>query len=475
MGTGAETAIRQRKSTAVARSADFAYPGGESGRPAFFVAVGRRIAQQATLPMKNRWLIALAAVGIHICIGSAYSWSVFSKPLQSAFGWSLKQANLTFGIAIFFLGMSAAVGGHFVERFGPRAAGTISAILWGLGLVGAGLATKLGSLWMLYLTYGVIGGVGLGIGYVTPVSTLVKWFPDRRGMATGLAIMGFGFASMIAAPVMAKLIESFGVAPTFYTMGAVYLVIMALSARYLEPPPAGWRPAGWDGAKAGSKKAVQDISNLTANEAVRTWPFYGLWLMMFINITCGIAVISVASPLAQEVTGMSALAAGAIVGVIGVFNGAGRIGWATLSDYLGRPYTFIAFFLIQIVAFWFLPTLSIVLAFQVVLCAIMTCYGGGFATLPAYIGDLFGTKQIAAIHGYVLTSWAMAGLAGSSLASFLREKTSSYSTMMRVFAGIFIVALAVSVAMQLYVRHAHAAKHRLTDREDEQLAEEDAL
>jgi len=172
---------------------------------------------------------------------------------------------------------------------------------------------------------------------------------------------------------------------------------------------------------------------------------------------------------------MSALAAGAIVGVIGVFNGAGRIGWATLSDYLGRPYTFIAFFLIQIVAFWFLPTLSIVLAFQVVLCAIMTCYGGGFATLPAYIGDLFGTKQIAAIHGYVLTSWAMAGLAGSSLASFLREKTSSYSTMMRVFAGIFILALAVSVAMQLYVRHAHAAKHRLTDREDEQLAEEDAL
>lgn len=407
--------------------------------------------------MKNRWLIALAAVGIHICIGSAYSWSVFSKPLQSAFGWSLKEANLTFGIAIFFLGMSAAVMGHFVEKRGPRVSGIVSAILWGVGLLGAGVATKLGNLWLLYLSYGVIGGMGLGTGYVTPVSTLVKWFPDRRGLATGMAIMGFGFASMIAAPIMAKLIENVGVSTTFFIMGSVYLVVMIASARYLEPPPKDWKPAGWTGQVAG-KKVQEDLSNVTANEAVRTKPFYGLWIMMFINITCGIAVISVASPLAQEVTGMSALAAGAIVGLIGVFNGLGRIGWASASDYLGRPNTYIIFFAFQILAFWLLPTLTAVVVFQVVLYAIMTCYGGGFATLPAYIGDLFGTKQISAIHGYVLTAWAIAGMVGSSLASFLRELTGSYAAMMQVFAGIFAFALLVSIAMKIYVLRAHAAK-----------------
>lgn len=425
--------------------------------------------------MKNRWLIAVAAVGIHICIGSAYSWSVFSKPLQAAFGWSLKEANLTFGIAIFFLGMSAAVGGHFVEKRGPRVSGTLSAFLWGFGLLGAGLATKLGNLWLLYLCYGVIGGMGLGTGYVTPVSTLVKWFPDRRGMATGLAIMGFGFASMIAAPIMAKLIETVGVSTTFFIMGSVYLVVMISSARYLEPPPAGWKPAGWEGVAAGGKHVKQDISNMTANESVRTMPFYGLWLMMFINITCGIAVISVASPLAQEVTGMSALAAGGIVGLIGIFNGAGRIGWASMSDYLGRPNTYITFFVFEVAAFFLLPTLTSVVLFQVVLYAIMTCYGGGFATLPAYIGDLFGTKQISAIHGYVLTAWAMAGLVGSSFASFLREQTGSYSAMMKVFSGVFVFALVVSIAMKIYVHRAHAAKKRLTDKEEESLAAEQSL
>ncbi|PAS97510.1 MAG: MFS transporter [Candidatus Dactylopiibacterium carminicum] len=421
--------------------------------------------------MKNRWLIALAAVGIHICIGSAYSWSVFSKPLQAAFGWSLKEANLTFGIAIFFLGMSAAVMGHYVERNGPRKAGMLAAIFWGLGLIGAGLATKIGNLWLLWLSYGVIGGIGLGTGYVTPVSTLVKWFPDRRGLATGMAIMGFGFASMIAAPIMAKLIEALGVSTTFFIMGSAYLVIMMSSARYLEPPPKDWKPAGWDGSMA-NKNVKADLSNVTANEAVRTKPFYGLWIMMFINITCGIAIISVASPLAQEVTGISALAAGAIVGLVGVFNGLGRIGWATASDYLGWPNTYIIFFAFQIVAFYFLPSLSAALIFQVVLYAIMTCYGGGFATLPAYIGDLFGTKQISAIHGYVLTAWAMAGVVGSGLASFLREQTGSYAAMMQVFAAIFAVALVVSIAMKIYVARAHAARQR-PDRD--QLATEKAV
>lgn len=410
--------------------------------------------------VKNRWLIAASGVGIHISIGSVYAWSVFSKPLMAQFGWSLKEVGFTFGLAIFMLGMSAAVMGHVVEKRGPRFSGTLAGIFWSLGLLGAGAAVDMGNLWLLYLSFGVVGGVGLGTGYVTPVSTLMKWFPDRRGLATGLAIMGFGFASFLGAPLMAKLIQSVGIANTFYTLGCIYAVVMLASARYLEPPPAGWKPAGFDEAQAtGKKKVAMDLMPMTANEAVKTRPFYGLWIMMFINITCGIAVISVASPMAQEVTGMSALAAGAVVGMIGLFNGGGRLGWAAFSDVLGRPNTYIAFFLIEVVAFFLLPSLKDILVFQVVLYLIMTCYGGGFSTLPAYIGDLFGTKQVSAIHGYVLTAWAMAGLVGSSFASFLREATGSYAAMTTVFAGIFVVALGVSIAMKLFVNRELARRH----------------
>lgn len=408
---------------------------------------------------KNRWLMAAAGVGIHISIGSVYAWSVFSKPLMAQFGWSLKEVGFTFGLAIFMLGMSAAVMGHVVEKRGPRFSGTISALCWSIGLLGSGFAISIGNLWMLYLCYGVLGGVGLGTGYVTPVSTLMKWFPDRRGLATGLAIMGFGFASFLGAPLMAELIQTVGIANTFYTLGVLYAVVMLASASYLEPPPAGWKPAGFEESLASGKaKVAMDLMPMNANEAVKTKPFYGLWIMMFINITCGIAVISVASPMTQEVTGMSPLAAGAVVGLIGLFNGAGRLGWATLSDYLGRPTTYITFFVIQVVAFYFLPEMRDAVIFQSVLYLIMTCYGGGFATLPAYIGDLFGTKQVSAIHGYVLTAWAMAGLVGSSFASFLREASGSYAAMTVVFAGIFMFALGISIAMKIFVSRELAKK-----------------
>lgn len=421
--------------------------------------------------MKNRWLIALSAVGIHICIGSAYAWSVFSKPLQTAFGWSLKEANLAFGLAIFFLGMSAAVMGHFVEKRGPRISGMVSATFWGGGLLVAALAAKLGNLWLLYLGYGILGGIGLGTGYITPVSTLVKWFPDRRGLATGMAIMGFGFASMIAGPLMAKLIETLGISSTFLIMGIAYFIVMMSAAQYLAPPPAGWAPEGFkEQVASGKKKAAVDLMPMSANEAVKTLPFYGLWIMMFINITCGIAVISVASPMAQEITGMSAIAAGAIVGLNGLFNGLGRIGWASASDWITRPITYIIFFAIEIVAFLVLPSLTQVLMFQVVLYLIMTCYGGGFSTLPAYIGDIFGTKQLGAIHGYVLTAWAMAGMVGSSLASFLRDATGSYAMMMQVFSGIFVVALLVSIAMRIFFVRALNAKKQQAQKQEAVIA-----
>lgn len=409
---------------------------------------------------RNRWIIALSAIGVHICIGSVYAWSVFSKPLQTSFGWSLKATNFTFGLAIFALGMSAAVMGHVVENRGPRVSGLISALFWCLGLAGSGYAVSDTLMFpdyrlpLLYLSYGVLGGIGLGTGYVTPVSTLIKWFPDHRGLATGMAIMGFGFASFLGAPIISHLISEIGLSRTFYALAGVYVVVMTASALYLAPPPDGWKPVT---VQTGSrfvkrKRLMGDLMPMNANEAIRTWPFYGLWVMMFINITCGIAVISVASPMIQEMTGVSALMAATVVGLNGLFNGLGRFGWATISDWLGRPLTFIVFFVLEIACFLILPNLGDILLFQITVYVVMTCYGGGFATLPAYIGDIFGTRQVSAIHGYVLTAWALAGISGSSLASLIRESAGSYASMLRVFSSFFFVALMVSILMGIFVR-----------------------
>ncbi|GEK57687.1 MFS transporter [Marinococcus halophilus] len=396
---------------------------------------------------KNRWLIALAAVGIHISIGSVYAWSVFTNPLINTYGWNLSAVSLTFSIAILFLGLSAAFMGHFVEKHGPRVSGMVAASFFGFGMIGSGAATMLESLWLLYITYGILGGIGLGIGYITPVSTLVKWFPDRRGLATGLAIMGFGFAAMIASPVMASLIEGVGIPWTFFILGAVYFTVMMSSALYLERPPEGYMK---EYAAAGKQKP--DMAQLTANEAVKTRRFWYLWVMLFINVTCGIAILSVASPMAQEIAGLSAAAAATTVGLMGFFNGAGRIAWASISDYLGRPNVYTAFFLIQIVTFFALPNLTVALLFQLALFLIMTCYGGGFASIPAYIGDIFGTKQLGAIHGYVLTAWAAAGLAGPLLASWIRSVTESYALTLSIFGSMFIVALLVSLLIRVDIR-----------------------
>ncbi len=295
--------------------------------------------------------------------------------------------------------------------------------------------------------------MGLGIGYITPVSSLVKWFPDRRGLATGLAIMGFGFASLIASPIIASLIREMGIANTFYLLGSVYFVVMILSALYLAPPPKGWLPEGMKEETAEQETGQGDLSQLTANEAVKTIRFWALWAMLFINVTCGIAIISVASPMAQDIAGLTAAAAATMVGIMGLFNGLGRIGWASISDYIGRPNVYTAFFIIQLAAFLMLPNTSNAWVFQILIFLILTCYGGGFASIPAYIGDLFGTKQLGAIHGYILTAWAAAGLAGPILVSWIRETTNSYSLTLYIFAGAFALALAISLLIRVNIRN----------------------
>jgi OFA family oxalate/formate antiporter-like MFS transporter len=403
---------------------------------------------------KNRWLMALSAVGVHICIGSVYAWSVYVKPIQAQMSWNLTDVTIAFSIAIFFLGLSAALMGKFVEKNGPRVSAIISAVLFGLGTVGSGLAIMMESKFMLYFFYGVLGGTAIGIGYIAPVSTLVKWFPDRRGLATGLAIMGFGFASAVWGPTIKVLIEAVGLASTFIVLGIVYFVIMFASALYLEKPEDGYLPEKFKKKiDEGTKTLKKDLANLTVGEAIKTPRFYGLWIMLFINVTCGIALIGVASPLLQEVLGITAIAAAAAVGLMGIFNGAGRILWASASDYLTRPVVYIVFFATQAVAFYMLPSITEIIVFQVVVYFIMTCYGGGFASIPAYIGDIFGTKELGAIHGYILTAWAAAGLVGPLIISMVKDATGSYSQTLYVFAAFFAVALVVSIAMLINIKN----------------------
>ncbi|HLR62313.1 MAG TPA: OFA family MFS transporter [Lentibacillus sp.] len=403
--------------------------------------------------VKNRWLIALSGVGIHICIGSAYAWSVFTNPMANEFGWSTSQISLAFSIAIFLLGFSAAFMGKFVEKRGPRISGMLSALFFGAGVMGTGLATAFESLTLLYFFYGIIGGIGLGIGYIAPVSTLVKWFPDHRGLATGLAIMGFGFASLISGPAGEALVSSVGISNAFYILGASYLVIMMAASQYLAPPPEGWKPRGMRDEEADdAKNENADLSQMTANQAIKTKPFWMLWMMLFLNVTTGIAIISVASPIGQEMTGMSAVTAATMVGIMGLFNGAGRLGWAAVSDYIGRPNVYTIFFIIGIVSYFLLPVITSVILFQIFVYAIVSCYGGGFSSVPAYIGDLFGTRQLGAIHGYILTAWAVAGVVGPMLLSLIYDNTNSYQLVLIIFGVMHVISLLISLWIRVIMR-----------------------
>lgn len=389
--------------------------------------------------MKNRWLIALSAIGIHICIGSVYAWSVLTKPIMQAMGFTLKETTWTFSIAILFLGLSAGFLGDYVEKYGPRKSGLTSTCFLGLGMFGTALALHLNSLPLLYLFYGVIGGIGLGTGYITPVSTLVKWFPNNRGFATGLAIMGFGFASLIAGPLMQILVAKYGLVQNFIILGCVYMVIMAASALYLEPPKAS------NGGPSGiNVKSILPDTQFAAKEARKTWQFYALWWIFFTNITCGIGLLAVASPMAQEVVKMTPMAAASMVGIIGLINGLGRIFWSTISDYLGRSTVYVVFFLIQIFAFYALAETSSAFIFQLIVFVIISCYGGGFSCMPAFLSDLFGTKELSAIHGKILTAWGMAGIAGPLLLSWIRETTNSYSITLYFFSACFVVSLIIA-------------------------------
>jgi len=499
-------------------------------------------------PTKNRWLIAAAAVGIHISIGSVYAYSAWKMPLENTFGWKATQTTLAFSIAIFFLGLSAAFLGKVIERKGPRVGGLLSACFFSVGLLGSALACHLENLMLFYVFFGGISGIGLGLGYISPVSTLVKWFPDRRGLATGLAIMGFGFGGLVCAKLIdvfvpkraevvvpmetsahdvewaeeavdadpaaarvaglmsleeyvslraayeqhlhegttshpafselkaplriqeevkvgddgeesahyrlgVKSVVLYGkstIVLAFLVLGGLYFIVMVPSALYIEPPPAGY--ADHFAASTG-RKIQESARELTAMEAVRTPGFYGLWLMLFLNVSCGIAVIATAKKMGYEMVHLPVELASLLVMGISLFNGLGRILWASLSDTIGRANTYIAFFAIQILAFPALAHLgNVPVAFMAVTFLILTCYGGGFSCIPAYISDLFGLKEMPTIHGFILTAWSMAGLVGPMLNSYVYEKTNSYQLSLYIFGGVFVFALLISILMKFEVK-----------------------
>jgi OFA family oxalate/formate antiporter-like MFS transporter len=411
---------------------------------------------------KNRWLIAASAVFIHISIGAAYAYSVYTQPLVETKGWSMASVTTAFTIMMVLGGGSAALFGKFVERSGPRKSAMLAAVLFGLGQAGSGFAISMDSLTGFLLSYGLLSGLGLGIGYIAPVSTLVKWFPDKRGLATGMAVLGFGTGALITAPVAASLIESIGISYTFYILGISYFVLMMLGASYIAPPPKNWMPAGMKAAvKAGTRKIKKDLSQATSGEAVRTKHFWMLWTMMLINTSAGIMMISVASPMAQNIVGLSAGAAATMVGIMGVFNGGGRLGWAAASDYISRPKVFIIFFIIQLAAFITLPIITSAFIFQIFIFLVVSCYGGGFSNLPAFIGDLFGTKELGAIHGYLLTTWSLGGLIGPTMVSQIYTRTGSYIPVFYVFTGLILIALIISILLNRSIQKVKSKEEKL--------------
>ena len=495
------------------------YAPGDVGASAGFLDRARTIAK----PGFNRWLVPPAALAIHLSIGMAYALSVFWKPLAKAIpdgdsaackgigfldmltttrcNWPDSATVVTFEIGIVILGISAAFFGGWLERAGPRKAGLVAAVCWGGGFLLSALAVDIHQLWLLYLGLGVFGGIGLGLGYISPVSTLIKWFPDRRGMATGMAIMGFGGGAMIGAPLANLLMNGGtvvsvfghdlttagfksasgqpGVTATFLVLGLIYLVVMTIGALSYRVPPENWAPDGW----TSPAKTSRFISggDVHLDDAHKTLSFWMIWGVLFLNVTAGIAVLSIASPMLQTIFGgtliglapgvtptpaqvvaITGVAAG-FVGLLSLFNIGGRFFWASMSDKIGRKATYFTFFVLGMVLYAAVPSLASAgskALFVAALCIILSMYGGGFATVPAYLADIFGTKFVGAIHGRLLTAWSLAGVVGSEVIVRVRDaqiaagvpKTNVYNAVMYIMVGI----LALGFVCNLLVRPVHA-------------------
>jgi OFA family oxalate/formate antiporter-like MFS transporter len=391
----------------------------------------------------NRWVIASAGVFLQIALGAVYAWSVFRVPLSKQFGWTISEVTLTFTISIFVLGFAAFFGGLWLNRKGPRIVALTGGALYGLGVF---LASFSHTLSWLYLSYGVIGGIGLGLGYIVPVAVLVKWFPDRRGLITGVAVGGFGAGALITAPVATRLIQNVGVLSTFAYLGIAYFLITIISGAVMQNPPDGWKPESWSPtASQTSQRAGHDF---LLSEALKTWQWYALWLLLFLNTCAGISVISQEAPIFQELTGASAIVAAGMVGLASIGNAVGRVFWAWVSDLITRRATFAVMFVLQVLLFWFLPSIATVTLMTIVTFVVLMCYGGGFGTMPAFAADYFGPKNVGPIYGLMLTAWSFASAVGPLFIAHMRETAGSYRGALHVIAGV----VAVSTLLPILVR-----------------------
>jgi MFS family permease len=415
-------------------------------------------------PGYSRWLIPPAALCVHLCIGQAYAFSVFNLPMTKLIGiskaapddWKLTALGWIFSLGIFFLGTSAALLGRWVEEGGPRRAMFTAALCWAGGFLLSALGVYLHTLWIIYLGYGVLGGFGLGIGYISPVSTLIRWFPDRPGMATGMAIMGFGGGAFIASPLSVWLMGKFstsahvGVAETFIVMGLIYFCFMMVGAAIVRVPPEGWAPEGYV-APAQSERLIT-TQNVYVYNALKTPQFWLIWWILCLNVTAGIGVLGQASAMSQEMFHgqVTAVAASGFVGLFSLFNMGGRFVWSSTSDYIGRKNTYFVFFALGTVLYALVPhsgAVGSVTLFVICYAVIFSMYGGGFATVPAYLRDMFGTRYVGAIHGLLLTAWSMAGIFGPVLVNYIRQYNIShgvaaaqaYNLTMYVMAALLVV------------------------------------
>lgn len=391
----------------------------------------------------NRWVIAVAGLIMQIALGAVYAWSVFRIPLTQAFGWTIPQVTLAFTIAIVVLGFAAFAGGLWMRRAGPRSVALAAGGLYGLGVSLSSLAGN--RLWWLYLSYGVLAGAGLGLGYIVPVATLVKWFPDKRGMITGIAVAGFGAGALITAPVATRLIAQVGPLNTFAILGVVYFVAVTGAGCFMQNPPAGYRPPNW--MPSGEQQTQRADRSFTLKEAIRTWQWYGLWTLLFLNTTAGIAIISQAAPMAQEIAHVSAAQAATMIGIISIANGIGRFLWAWLSDFVGRRSVFLMMFPIQAVVFLLLPSVESFSLFTMLVCLILLCYGGGFGTLPAFAADYFGAEHVGSIYGLMLTAWGFAGVLGPTLIAAMRQNTGGYQQALYMIAGLMLVSTVIPLVV----------------------------
>lgn len=391
----------------------------------------------------NRWGLAAAGFLMQMSLGAVYAWSVFRNPLTKQFHWSIADVTLTFTICIFVLGIAAFFGGLWLNKKGPRVVALTGGFLYGLGVFLASFSAD--KLWWLYLSYGVIGGIGLGFGYIVPIAVLVKWFPDKRGLITGIAVGGFGAGALVTAPLATQLIKTVGVLTTFAYLGIGYLVVSMATGFFMQNPPEGWKPAGWAPSAIQTKqRAAKDY---TLGGALKTWQWWALWLLLFLNVSAGISLISQESPMFQEIAKVSAGVAAGMVGVVAIGNAVGRIFWAWTSDAITRRWTFATMFLVQVGLFWTFSSINSASILTVVSFIILMCYGGGFGTMPAFAADYFGSKNVGPIYGLMLTAWGCASAFGPLLIAHLRQSSGSYVSGLHIIAGI----MAVSVLLPILV------------------------